>query len=164
MPFVASSNLPGFRAHRAGERALLKSEQFRFEQFAGKRRAIHFDERLVAARRAHVDHARDDFFSHAAFAINEYRHIHRSDLQDLLADANHLRAGGQEAKVLGDRVAIFAQRLVFRAKLLLLPALQHGHVEFGLFKWLGQVILRAQADGFDDVAHFVRAGKHDHVE
>ncbi len=54
--------------------------------------------------------------------------------------------------------------LIFLAQLLLLPALQHGHIELGFFKRLGQVILSAQADGFDHRAHFVRAGKHDHVQ
>ncbi len=49
-------------------------------------------------------------------------------------------------------------------KLLLLAALQHGRVQLGLFKRLGQVILRAQADGFDDSAHFIGTGEHDHVE
>ena len=89
--------LPRLGTHGAGKRALLVAEQFGFEQFAGKRGAIHFDERLIAARRTHMNHARDDFLSHAALAVNEYRHIDRSNLQDLLADAHHLRAGGQEA-------------------------------------------------------------------
>ncbi len=34
----------------------------------------------------------------------------------------------------------------------------------GFSKRLGQVIERAEPDGFDDRGHFVRAGKHDHVE
>ena len=111
-----------------------------------------------------MDHARDDFLAYAAFSANEHRHIHRRDLQDLLPDAHHLRAGGQERKVFGQVIAIFAQGLVFLAQLHLLAALQQRRVEFGLLEGLGQVILRAQADGFDHRGHFIRAGEHDDVQ
>jgi len=111
-----------------------------------------------------VDQSRHDFFSHATFAVDEYGHIHRSNLHDLLADAHHLRAGRQKAQVFRNRVAILAQGLIFRAQLLLLPTLQHGHVKFGFFKRFGQVILCAQADGFHHIAHFIGTGKHNHVE
>ena len=93
-----------------------------------------------------MNHARHHFFSHAAFPVDENRHVHRRDLQHLLADVHHLRAGRQETEIFGDRVAIFPQRFIFRAQLLLLPALQHGRVELGLLEWLGQVILRAQCE------------------
>ena len=70
----------------------------------------------------------------------------------------------RKRQVFRDMVAVFAQRLVFLAQLHLLPALQHRHVELGFFERLGQIILRAQADGLDDGGHFVRAGEHDHVQ
>ena len=86
------------------------------------------------------------------------------DLQDLLADLEHLRAGGQEGDVLRESLAVFPQRLVFRTELLLLPALQEGGIEFRLFERLRQVIERADPDRLDDRGHFIRAREHDDVE
>ena len=37
-----------------------------------------------------MNHPRNHFLADAAFAANEYRHIHRRDLQDLLTDTHHL--------------------------------------------------------------------------
>ncbi len=143
---------------------MFESKQLGFQQFAGERGAIDLDESLAAPRGSHVDHARDNFLAHAALSVNEYGHVHRRDLENLLADAHHLRACRKEADVFRDRVAILPQRLVFRSKLLFLPALQHGHIELGLFERFGQVILSAEADGLDDCAHFIRTRKHDHIE
>src|SRR5712692_6591363 len=111
---VGEFKFPGFRTNGAGESALFESKQFGFEQFAWQRGAIDLDESLAAARRSHVDHARDNFLAHAAFSVNEYRYVHRGDLENLLADAHHLRAGGQEADIFRDRVAILPYRLVLR--------------------------------------------------
>ena len=111
-----------------------------------------------------MNHARDHFLAHAAFAADEYRHIHRRDLQNLLANFEHLRAGGQERKILGELVAVFAQRFILAGELHFLSALQQRGIELRLFERLGQVIVGAQANGFDDRADFIGAGKHDDVE
>ena len=111
-----------------------------------------------------MNHARDHFFSHAAFAADEYRHVDRRDLQNLLADLQHLRAGREERDIFGEGFAVFAQCLVFRAKLLLLAALQERGIELRLFERLGQVVERAQANRFDHGGDFVRARQHDHVQ
>ena len=70
-----------------------------------------------------MDHARDHFLAYSAFAADENGHVHRSDLQNLLANLQHLRAGGEEREIFGERFAIFAQRFIFRAQLLFLAAL-----------------------------------------
>ena len=111
-----------------------------------------------------MDHPRDHFLAYAAFAADEDGYVHWRDLHDLLADAHHLRAGGKEAEVFSDLVAVIAERLILRVELLFLAAFEHGRVELGLFKWLGEIVERADADGFDNGADFVRAGKHDDVQ
>src|ERR1700739_4202206 len=110
-PFRGELEFSRFRTDGAGESALFKAEQFGFKKLAGEGGAIDLHERLIAARRAHVNHSRDDFLTNATLAINEHWDVHGSDLEDLLADSNHLRAGGKEAQIFGDRVAIFAQSL-----------------------------------------------------
>ena len=162
--FVGHFEFAGLGAHRAGKRALLITEQFRFQELARKRRAIHFDEGLVAPLGAQMNHARHDFLAHSALSTDKNRHVYRSDLQDLLADAHHLRAGRQEAEVLGDLLAVVAQRLVLGVQLFFLAALQHGRIQLAFFEGLGQIVQGANADCFHDGAHFVRAGEHDDVQ
>src|SRR6267154_5721866 len=100
--FGGQLEFSGLGPHSAGERALLKTEQLGFEQLSGKRGAIYFDKGLVSPRGSHVKQSRDDFFSHAAFAIDEDRHIHGRNLQNLLANAYHLWTCSQEAKIFRD--------------------------------------------------------------
>ena len=108
-----------------------------------------------------MDHPRHYFFSHSAFAADEYRNVHRRDLQNLLADLEHLRAGREERQILRQLLAILAQRGIFRAQFLFLPALEKCGVQLGLFKRLGQVV---QADRFHYRAHLVRTRQHDDVQ
>src|SRR5207302_400053 len=81
------------RTYCPGECALFVTEEFRLEQFTRQGRAVDLNERLIAPSRPHMDHTRDDFFTHSTLATYEYRHIDGSNLQDLLTYANHLRAG-----------------------------------------------------------------------
>src|SRR5665213_1068717 len=55
--------------HCASKRALLKAEQFRFQEFAGERGAVDLDEGLIAAIRPHVNQSRDNFFPNSALPI-----------------------------------------------------------------------------------------------
>ena len=52
---------------RAGERALLVTEQFALEQLRGNRAAVDGDERTLAARTRRVDRAGRDLFSGTGF-------------------------------------------------------------------------------------------------
>src|ERR1700730_18949294 len=110
--FIGKLEFPGFRTNRASEGALFESEQLGFQQFSGQRSAIDLDESLAAARGSHVNHARDHFLAYTALSVNEYGYVHRRDLENLLADAHHLRACCKEADVFRDGIAIFPQRLV----------------------------------------------------
>ena len=111
-----------------------------------------------------MNHARHDFFAHSAFAANEDGHVHGSDLQNLLAYANHLRARRQERKIFGQMIAIFAQGLVFFAQIHFLPAFQQGGIQLRFLKWLGQVVLSAKADGLDYRGDLIRTRQHDDAE
>ena len=156
---VRQFEFSGLRAHCARESALLEAKQLGLEQFARQRRAIHLYEGLLPALRPQMDHPGDDFLAHSAFSADENGHVHRSDLQNLLADFQHLRAGGQERDIFREGLAVFAQRLVLGAQFLLLPALQKRGVEFGFFERLGEVIERAQANCFDHFRRLIRRRK-----
>ena len=54
-----------------------------------------------------MNHPRHHLFSHSALAADEHRHIHRRNLQNLLADFQHLRTGCQERKILSKLFAVF---------------------------------------------------------
>ena len=60
---------------RAGERAALVAEQFRFEQIFRDRRRVDRDERLAFAQTVFVQRARDQLFACAGFACDEHRHM-----------------------------------------------------------------------------------------
>ena len=87
-----------------------------------------------------MHHPRNHFLAHAAFPAEKHRHVHRCNLENLLADLEHLRAGGEERDVFRDRFAVFPKILIFRTQLLLLPALQDCGIEIRLLEWLGQII------------------------
>src|ERR1700735_286590 len=163
-PFICQLEFSRLGTNRAGESPLLIPEQLRFKKLAGKRRAVQLHKRLNPARGAKVNHPRHHFFAYSAFSTDKYRNVHRSNLQNLLPDLEHLRAGGEEGKIFGKRFAIFTQRLILRAQLLLLPALQERRIKLGFLERFSQVIKRSQANSFHDGGYFVRAGKHDHVE
>ena len=67
---------------RAGERALLVSEQFALEQAGGQRRRVHPDERPLAPRTEVVDRARDQLLAGARFAEDQHRAVGRRDRLD----------------------------------------------------------------------------------
>ena len=161
---VGEFEFTGLGAMRAGECALFEAEEFGFEKFAGESCAVHFDEGLITALGAQVNHARDNFLADAALTADEHRDIDGSDLEDLLPDANHLRAGSEEAEILGYLIAIVFESLIFLSEMLFLARLEHRRVEIALFERLGEVIVSADADRLDDGADFVGAAQHDDIE
>ena len=152
---VGQFKFSGLGSHCARERALLKSEKLRFQQFARQRRAVHLDKRLIPSLRPQMDHPRDNFLAHAAFSAHENRHVHRRNLQNLLPDAHHLRTGCKKTQILRHLIAVIAQRLVFLRQLLFLPRLQHRSFQVRLFERFCQIVVRTQPDRFHNRAHFV---------
>src|SRR5271169_7178007 len=163
-PLVRHFKFAWLAPYRPRESTLLETEQLGFQQFTWQRRTIHFQEWLVAPLRTQVNHPRYDFLAYPALSADEHRHIHRSDLEYLLAYAHHLRTGGQKAQVFRHLVAVLAQCLVLGGELFFLARLQHRRVQFILLERLRQVIVCSYADGFDDRAHFIRARQHDDVQ
>src|ERR1051325_676685 len=88
---------PLARADRAGEGALLVSEQFALEQIGRDRAAIDRDERLAATRRAIVQIARDDFLTRTRLAQDQHRAVARRDAFDQLAHVPHALALADQA-------------------------------------------------------------------
>ena len=114
VPLLASSNLPGLERTAPVKAPCSNPNSSDSSSSPGSAAQFTLINGWLRRLRTHVNHARDHFLAHSAFAANKHRHVHRRDLQNLLADAHHLRAGGQEAQVLGNLVAVFAQRLIFR--------------------------------------------------
>jgi len=92
----------------------------------------------------------------------KHRHVPVRSWRNLLANAHH--RGNLPARSRYFRsVAILSQRFVFSARrLLFLAALQHGTIRARPFsKALGSNPAAPRADGLDDRAHVIRAGKHE---
>src|SRR5262249_47722102 len=65
------------RAVGAGERAALVAEELRLEQRLRQRRAVHLDQRPLAARRAAVDQPREHLLAGAGLAGEQHRRARR---------------------------------------------------------------------------------------
>ena len=95
MPPSASSNRPGLRAVRAGERAALVTEQLALEQLARQRRAVDLDEGRPSPRGVSVDRPGDELLADAGLAADEHGDVGPGRLLDDLLDLAHLRAHQQ---------------------------------------------------------------------
>src|SRR5690606_28575104 len=84
------------RGQRAGERALLVTEQLAFEQLGRDRAAIHGDERTVTARRMVVNVARDDLLASPGLAAQLHGRLPRRDAQDHLPHGLHRGAAADQ--------------------------------------------------------------------
>ena len=71
----------------AGERALLVSEQLRFEQVLLQRRAVHLDEVARRAQRIVMDRAGDQLLAGAGFAADQAGRVALGDLLHHVEDA-----------------------------------------------------------------------------
>ena len=84
--------------HRAGERPFEVPEEGGLDELRRDRDAVDRDERLLRARAAVVDRARDQLFASAAFAGDEHAGFAKLvQLFDLAQDAPEVRAAADEA-------------------------------------------------------------------
>src|SRR6185312_16024840 len=67
---------------RAGERALLVTEQLALDQRLGQRGAVDGDARALRAARGAMDRARDHLLAGAGLATEEDRRVGRADARD----------------------------------------------------------------------------------
>ena len=101
--------LPPIR--RAGEGALLVTEDFALEQRLGNRGAVDRDERKAGARAQLMDGLRDELLAGARFAGDEHRRRGRRGLLDHLVDLAHLGAVADERAERAVLAQLAAQRL-----------------------------------------------------
>ena len=104
---------PHFAAgRRPGERPLLVSEQFRFQQGGGNRGAIDLDEGLVLPRTVQMDLVGHHFLADTGFAMNENSHIEFGNLPDQLQHLDDLIAAANQV-LAHDLVAQMFDLLLF---------------------------------------------------
>ncbi len=83
-------------ADRAGERAFDMAEEFALEQFARNGRAVHADQRTVAASARLVNGARYQFLARAGFAADQDRRVGGGDQFDLREHALRRRGMSED--------------------------------------------------------------------
>ena len=86
---ICAAEQPGCGAHRSGERPALVAEEFAFGDPLGKRAAVHWDERTLAARRCRVDRARDQLLSGTALGFDQHRALVPRQVGHLAQHAAH---------------------------------------------------------------------------
>src|SRR5262245_52117318 len=157
------------RRRRTRECTLLVAEQLAFEQFRGKRGAVHFDERLVAPRGALMNRTGDELFTDAAFTANQHGDV---AVGHLLDDERHLAHGGTLAPA-DERVALVVAQLPAQIGELVYQAVAlEGLLDRGIegdfteaFRVvrLDYVVGRAEANGFDNGRGMLAPRQHDHL-
>src|SRR5690606_8635225 len=90
---------------RAGERALHMAEEFALDELGGNRGAVHFDERLLRARRELMQRTRDEFLARAVLARDEHAGRRRRHARDLLDQRTDARARADDLAVALDALA-----------------------------------------------------------
>src|ERR1019366_8165592 len=96
---VANFELARLGVRGPGEGSRFVPKQFAFQQIGGYRRAVHFEEGAVGARREFVDQARQHFLAGTAFAEQKDGDVDIGDKRRLRANLLHRRAGRDEEYV-----------------------------------------------------------------
>ncbi len=94
---LVEKNRPGVRrlesplaiGDRAGKGAFHVAEQLALDQLLGNRRAVHFDERLIAPAAQGVHGARDELLARSVLTEDQHAAVGRRRHRDLLAQLPH---------------------------------------------------------------------------
>ncbi len=127
MPAVGLLQLAGLVFGGAGKAALAMPEQLAFDQVFGDGRAIHFDERLGAARAAVVNGVRHQFLAAAALPIDQHPSVSRGHQRQLLPQRLHGNAFADDLQL---APPLFLEALHFQFELALLQRVLHHHHYF----------------------------------
>ena len=147
---------------RACERTFFVAEQFRFNQFARHRGAVHRNElALPTARALVVNGARDQFFARAGFAANQHRNFCRRDFGNQVIDLLHAVTGAEQIARAFEGGEFFFQPRIFCAQTACFQRVFDDKAQFIQFIRLGEIIVRACFDGFDGGAFGAVRGNHD---
>ena len=146
---------------RAGERALLVTEELGLEQRLGNRGAVDGDERSVGARAQHVQRAREQLLARAALAFDQHgrvgrrramqRQRHLFQLGVLADDGRGAATGGEfllEENVLHRHAALRRGTLDHQQQMIRIDWLRE-EIE-GAFFHRGDRVLNAAECGHDD--------------
>ena len=101
---------PPVGALGAGESPPFVSEQFRFKQLGGNRRAVDRHKRAIAARAKGMQGARHQLLAGAGLAGNDHRRIGRGIQLDLAIDLAHDHTGPDQTEAFGRLVRGRRQR------------------------------------------------------
>src|SRR5579864_280196 len=141
---------------RTSEGAGFIPKKFALQQVRWDRSAVHLEESAMCARRKLVNQAPKDFLAGAAFAQQQDRNVDVRDQGGLRADLPHGRTGSDEEHIVTEFLDFSRISL-----LILTEALIDNRIEFGFLKGLGEVILRPQTHGLNDLASVAYTGEHD---
>src|SRR4029434_1638495 len=117
--FVRELDRPDALRDRASERAPFVTEELAFEQAGRNRRAVHLDQRALAAITEIVDRMGDQFFTGAGFALNQDRRIGRGDDFDLLERAGERRTLADDLREIELALNLFFQVDLFAGQFVL---------------------------------------------
>ena len=146
----------------ARERALLVAEQLAFHQVFRNRRAVDFDEWPVFARRMKMNGARNQIFTHAAFARQQHRRARGRHAHDGAEDLLHRGAAAHDVVELVLAPQFFFQLPVLIAQIADFQRLVHHRRQVIERKRLQQEIGRARLHRFDRILHGAERRHHDH--
>ena len=158
---VGELDQPRLGPDRAGERALLVTEQLGLEDLARERAAVNRYERPRGSRRVFVDRPGDELLAGAALAQDQYRRIGGGHAIDDPQHLVHPGALGQETAEGRGAGCVGAQGHVVANELALLRRLAHDDVELFDLGRLGQVIVGTELHGLHRGGDLLEARQHD---
>ena len=135
----------GLTVDRAGEGALLVTEQLRFDELAGNRRHVDGDERTLAAPAEIVEHPGDQLLAASRFARDENREIALRQASEHPVDVLHRRRAADERQILR-LLRCFAQR---RSGGFLTQSARRNRDQLVEVERLRQIVVGAELGGGD---------------
>ena len=101
---------------RAGKGPRFVPEQFTLDQRRGDRRAVHGNQRLLAAFAGRMDRARHQFLAGAGLAEDEHRRVGLRNLADVVQNPPQRWALADEGLVMMQGLEFFPQQFGFRGQ------------------------------------------------
>ncbi len=162
MPRLRQVELAELLAIGAGECAGLVAEQLAFQQLVRDGRAVHFHERLVAAPRLPVNHARDNFLAGAALAADQHRGRGVGHLLDGVLHLLHAGAGAEQRGEVAVAPHLVAKLRHLAGGTLLLQNSGDAQFQVARVERLDEVVVGPQLGGVKDDVGVVARGEHQH--
>ncbi len=146
---------------RAGERALLVTEQDRLDQIVRDRAAVDRDERLCGALARAVDRARDQLLADAGFAFDQHGNRRGGGLLGSAQHRRHRRAARDDIGKCQPAFAAVADALQFALQRARVQGVAQRHLQPLEADRLDDEVVRAGAHRRDDIVDAAMGGLHD---